>query len=402
MPKVLRSAAVLAAPKSESESYITSVSSTKQVPTKRSKDSWLDFTSYQEQRYMPALDGLRGVAVALVITVHLHHRMWGFLAGNVGVTIFFLLSGYLITRLALQEERSTGKLSLKAFYIRRSFRIFPMYYLTLAIYAALIYGVHSEAAKAVNFVPLLPYYLTYMQELPVWGLVHLQPGAIPFYQSWSLGVEEKFYLVWPVLLIAIPAFRHSWRLAVSVSLAVVCITEGFLVEGRHTYDLDPYGYIFFGVALALALSTPASFERVTLWAKRLLMPALLVALITQFVLMPHNIVRGRPTLYALAVTVLLVPVVSSNGLHRRILSTPALTLLGRISYGVYLLHILCLSVVERFFKPERGAFVGILAYLGTLLTSSALAYLLHRSFEKPLIQVGRRMSRHEISEGAAG
>ncbi len=367
-----------------------------------STDAWLDFSTYQAKRYLPALDGLRGIAVALVITRHLHRRMWDFLSGSVGVTIFFILSGYLITRLALKEERETGKLDLTAFYLRRSFRIFPMYYLVLALYAGLILGTHLMPAKAATLPTLLPYYLTYLQELPVWHLVHLPAGDLPFYQSWSLGIEEKFYLVWPILMVALGTSRPALRATVALLLAAACVVQGMFVEGHTAYSLEHYAPILFGVVLALALSAPSTYERITSWARRLLTPSIIVALVTQFILMPYSSARGLFILYALAATVLLAALVTSRGSAVRFLSTPALTLLGRISYGVYLLHVLCLFVVERFLKPERGPWVGVLAYLTTLLLSAVLAYVLHISFEKPLVSLGRRLSRKKIAvEGFA-
>ena len=158
---------------------------------------------------MPELDGLRAISVLLVVSVHLHdfETVWKWLAGWQGVTVFFVLSGYLITTLSLREERAARGAAFvagRAFYARRSLRIFPLYYLTLAAYCGLIFGLGLNPEKRFLLSGAMPYYLLYFQEVPFfYGLTGesgiVQHANIPFYQSWSLGIEEKFYLVWPVL-----------------------------------------------------------------------------------------------------------------------------------------------------------------------------------------------------------
>ena len=348
---------------------------------------------YDAQGHIPALDGLRGIAVALVITCHLHERMWRFLWGSVGVTIFFVLSGYLITRLALQEEVKTGRLHVLAFYIRRTFRIFPVYYAVLAIYAVLILGVHVWPAKIAPFRSALPYYLTYLQEIPYWTVALPSNQDRPFYQSWSLGIEEKFYLVWPLLMVAIA--RRNWRMRVAVVAvtAAGCVLQGIVTEGRPTYHLEHYGFILFGVCLALILSRPGYYSLFQRGSKAVVPLAVLLVLGTQFILMPYTRLHALTTIYALAMTVCLGAIVSYRGPVREALSVPWLVMIGKVSYAIYLIHILCIGVVERFAKPGHGVFVGVIAYVGTLALSTAIAYLSHRAFERPLIRLGRRLSQ---------
>jgi peptidoglycan/LPS O-acetylase OafA/YrhL len=344
---------------------------------------------YQAQRYMPALDGLRAIAVALVITCHLHETMWNFLSGKVGVIIFFVLSGYLITRLALHEEKVTGKFNVAAFYVRRTFRIFPLYYFVLAIYAFLILWLRIWPTKIQPFHSYLPYYLCYFQEIPAWR--HLYNG-MPFYQSWSLGIEEKFYLVWPILIITIPARRRDLRFGIVVASATFCILQGIASEGKPVYHLQDYAFIFLGVSLALLLSSPASYNTFARTARRVATPALAIVLITQFYLMPYKHVRGLSTLYAMALTIVIGALVTSRGVANRLLSAPSLVLVGKLSYGIYLVHILCLSAVEKIAKPGLGIAVGVVAYVGTVLLSTGVAYILNRSLEKPMIVLGRQLA----------
>ena len=96
----------------------------------------------------------------------MHDRVWDRLNGSLGVIIFFVLSGYLITMLALREEKARGRLDFAAFYIRRACRIFPLYYLVLAVHIVLIFGLKMFSDKAQMFARTLPYHLAYFQEVP--------------------------------------------------------------------------------------------------------------------------------------------------------------------------------------------------------------------------------------------
>jgi len=115
----------------------------------------ISFDEYQTRKWIPGFDGIRALCALAVLAGHMHTHRWDFLNGNRGVTVFFVLSGYLITMLALREERANGALSLTAFYIRRSFRIFPIYYAVLAIYCVLIFGLGVREARASDFASSL-------------------------------------------------------------------------------------------------------------------------------------------------------------------------------------------------------------------------------------------------------
>lgn len=193
------------------------------------------FTSYQSRKYIPEVDGLRAIAVLLVVTVHMHDKLWQPLNGALGVVIFFVLSGYLITMLALREEKNRGRLDFGAFYTRRSFRIFPAYYLVLGAYAVLILGLKISPEKAAGFVHNLPYYLFYCQEIPYF---HFHSSAFLFYQSWSLGIEEKFYLVWPLLAFGIlPVVRRLRGLITAAIVLGLALAPAFSTWA-HWYATD--------------------------------------------------------------------------------------------------------------------------------------------------------------------
>ncbi len=160
-----------------------------------------------DQKYFPALDGLRTLCVALVIFTHV--KRTGLLAqipAWVGVDIFFIISGFLITTLLLREERSNERIDLKGFYARRFFRIVPLYATLLAFY---IVQARLNPERWQLELHSLPYQLTFMNDLLA---VHIdkygsatQPAV--FGATWSLGIEEKFYLLWPAIFFLLPDRR---------------------------------------------------------------------------------------------------------------------------------------------------------------------------------------------------
>src|SRR6187399_1084838 len=109
--------------------------------------------------WLAPLDGLRGISILMVLTAHVYSRDWPELGGHHGVTVFFVLSGFLITRLLLQEQQRAGKINFKAFFIRRSFRLFPIYYVVLATYCILILGTGLRADGKGGFLAALPWYI---------------------------------------------------------------------------------------------------------------------------------------------------------------------------------------------------------------------------------------------------
>ena len=201
--------------------------------------------------YFSALDGVRALSIIAVFTWHLPGRPLADLNGFRGVTVFFVVSGLLITTLAIREESRDGAVSLRSFYTRRCFRIFPIYYLVLAGYVVVTRSV-GDPGEVERFSEALPYYLFYLQELP--PLIGIENA--PFEQSWSLGFEEKFYLVWPVLGFVLARRRNALRAFIVVSIALVLaaisLSDPTSMLAGLTFSYVP---ILIGCGLAVALST---------------------------------------------------------------------------------------------------------------------------------------------------
>jgi len=160
----------------------------------------MTFNEFRNARVVPGLDGLRGVSVLLVLSWHTGDALWQTVRGYLGVTLFFVISGFLITTLLLREQDSYGRVSIWRFYVRRLFRITPMYYFVLLMYAVLVLR-FDMAGSSESFGARFLQLATYNGEFA---------GSGTFSHAWSLGIEEKFYLIWPVLnLRPIIAGSHS-------------------------------------------------------------------------------------------------------------------------------------------------------------------------------------------------
>jgi peptidoglycan/LPS O-acetylase OafA/YrhL len=342
----------------------------------------------------------------LVITAHLysHKEWWTWLAGDRGVSVFFVLSGFLITTLALREEQSEGRLSLTAFYVRRCCRLFPLYYLILGFYCLMLLGLgRGTEDQCGALAEALPWNLVYCQEIPFFRLLVLDQRDLPFFQSWSLGIEEKFYLVWPLLAFVWWRGRYTWRVRGTVILAgSVAIVSAWLaglgpqerVIGRCLHSFYP---ILIGCLAALGMHDRSGFERLrntTLWGKG--MPGLFLFLTVHFATpWPDGRLReGIDLLYPLATTAILVPLLTGEGPAARLLRWQALLFVGRLSYGVYLLHLLALGITYRLLPAGfRLPAMSVVAFVLAAAFSIAGAWVLSVTVEIPCIRLGRRWSR---------
>lgn len=321
-------------------------------------------------RHVPALDGLRAVAVVLVLTWHEGVSVLAPLRGYLGVAVFFVLSGYLITTLLLAEEDRDGRVSLAAFAVRRAFRILPLYVLALAVDVVLVEVLGRGADPAV-FAADLPYFLSFTNEFAT-------PGT--FGHTWSLGVEEKFYVVWPLLLCGIAGLRR-YRGAVAGVLLVAAVAAAWLPGASY---LALYAPILAGCVVAVAARDPRARTAVTLLAR----PTVGAVVVVAAVLVGST---ARDTHvhvgFGLLVALTLPSLVAGRGPLARGLAHPALQWVGRRSYAVYLFAPAVASAIA-LALPTPGVGRLLVVTASTLL----VAEVLHHTVERPLQQRGRRWS----------
>jgi peptidoglycan/LPS O-acetylase OafA/YrhL len=353
------------------------------------------YDEWRATRYFPGLEGLRAVAALLVVFHHARtHRLWGPLEGWNGVTLFFVLSGFLITTLALREEDEHGAVRWRAFVVRRGFRILPIYFASLALYAVVMYSIGFGDSHRSVFTHALPWYLSPFPEVPFFTKTH-----IVFSLAWSLGIEEKFYLLWPLL--AFVLLRKHARGRIGVALVLALVAQLPIALGSGGRAIAPYSAILVGCLLAFALHHRRTFRLV---ARLGSVPGLVVAL--SLLVAVHALThvfdvtaagfRVSSPYYYLPYSVAAALVVASLALQARgsgVFRSRPLRFVGRISYPLYLTHPLALGFAATAIAP--GGTVVELAYLTVGVTLSlALAYGLHRVVERPLIAVGKRGAAH--------
>ena len=162
-----------------------------------------------KSRYIPALDGLRTLAVVAVVLYHLN-LTWA-QGGLLGVTVFFVLSGYLITRLLINEVSKTGRIDLKSFWIRRIRRLFPAVVTVVAVTCALctIFNHVMLTKMRPDILPSLLFFNNWWQIAQDVSYFNALGDPSPLTHFWSLAIEEQFYLVWPPLLLAMVSMHMS-------------------------------------------------------------------------------------------------------------------------------------------------------------------------------------------------
>ena len=328
--------------------------------------------------YRPDIDGLRAVAVLAVILFHINpHWLPG---GFVGVDVFFVISGYLITGIVAKELQE-GRFTIKAFYERRIRRILP------ALWALLL------VCLPISFWLMLPADAEAMAKSAMWSILAManvyfwrevttdyfapQSAQMPFLHLWSLGVEEQFYVLWPLaLMVTWTLWRRRPRaLAAALAVALVCCSTLFAEwliaaqEIRFAYYMLPARAGELAVGAALALAWPQLAELVRSWrvfgdGAAVLGWGLLV--VSVFWLSEHEPFPGwralLPTLGA--VSLIAAGHVGLGSFWLRPLCHPASIWLGRCSYSAYLWHWPVLAWWRYlWWQPGGGEGLGLLALI---------------------------------------
>jgi peptidoglycan/LPS O-acetylase OafA/YrhL len=352
---------------------------------------------------IPSLDGLRAFSFLVVFVSHAGLR--DVIPGGFGVTVFFFLSGFLITTLLRIERERHGRIHLGDFYVRRALRILPPFYLVLALAVALAHaGVLGGVPRAGSVAAVALHYGNY------WIIRHgeagLPAGTVVY---WSLAVEEHFYLLFPWILEGLYRLRTTPARRAAVLLAgcaAILVWRLVLVHGHAGADRTFMGSdtrfdsILFGCALAIAanpaLERPPGTD--TLW-RRVLLPLGLAGLVFAFVYRaPDFRETWRYTLQGLALIPVFVVAIRQPGWGpMRVLNWRPVKFVGVLSYVLYLVHYVMLHAfsMHTHWPPLPAA-------LAALAASLAVAWAVHRAVERPLAALRRRLSHATAPAPAPG
>ncbi|HEY8085999.1 MAG TPA: acyltransferase [Methylophilaceae bacterium] len=325
--------------------------------------------------YRPELDGIRAICIIFTVCNHIHGTP-RFIDGSVGVDIFFALSGWLITWLLLVEGLTCQCTDLRGFYIRRVFRIMPLYYLTLLLYfcAALTMTIAKRGGNDLaDFQRVFVYLVTFNSEY--------RPSGTIFGQAWTLGIEEKFYILWPLALVV---WRRAPLTIVALGLATTILLT--LQSPIPTFQIRGYVGLGAGAAMAVCAFRSARFRCVLNFAA----PWSLLALVGSYALV---LMGGRAFNVLLSVSGAFL--VASVWFRRdqfiaKVLATTPLAYVGRLTYAVYLTHVLVINALEVMFGSLLlpWSVKVLIAYAGSL----AVAAFLHKTVEKYFIAIGKRLA----------
>lgn len=359
----------------------------------------IDTTKHNPGVYFPNLNGLRFVAALLVIIHHIEQiksiygieNNWGSgliqILGEQGVSLFFVLSGFLITYLLLEEEKQTGTIRLKDFYVRRILRIWPLYFfigfLALAVLPQIPmflmpgYGhdfiYRQQGTKILLFLFFLP------------NLMPFLGGVIPYAsQTWSIGTEEQFYLIWPLLLKKITRYRIPLMLLIIV---------GYMLTARalwssHT-DFLPFKYYISGFwslfnidlmaiggLLAILLHTQNKYLKFIRNTIVFYGSLVIVFFMFQQAFMIEHVYKE---IYALFYGLIILNFASNPNIHFN-LEAGVFKYLGKISYGLYMYHPIAIVLGVHLAK-WTGLLNNAFIYPVSILFAILLAGLSYKYFE---------------------
>jgi peptidoglycan/LPS O-acetylase OafA/YrhL len=343
------------------------------------------------KQHIPQLDGLRAVACLLVLGDHLWRYPAGapilnslFVSGWVGVDLFFVLSGFLITGILVDTRESAHY--WRDFYVRRALRILPLNYALLAFVLGVMPLVSHYPGVVQARQDALWYLLYCANFVAAWG----RAGFLMISITWSLAIEEQFYLVWPILVRWLtPRHMANICIALIVGLPILRVSLFPTIGDAWCIFATPLRADAFAWGAILALSRG-------FWSKRVVWAVLILGLATilPFAL-TENFRRELPWVATVGFTLAEMCAAAALWLtihsRSRILASRPMRYIGKISYGMYMLHVPCGTLVSRFYEGN-----GLLGSWLFMLISSALTVLVaglsFRFFETPFLRLKDRFS----------
>jgi peptidoglycan/LPS O-acetylase OafA/YrhL len=349
---------------------------------------------------IPSIDGIRAIAVLLVVFYHFGIPL---VNGGLGVLIFFVISGFLITWLLLQEEKRWGNVSLKLFYLRRTLRIFPAFY---AYWGLVVIGIGVILGKRIlwpqawaSFFYVNNYYQALFGD-PNTGLSH----------TWSLAVEEQFYLLWPPVFILLA--RNQRR---TVVLGIIIVTvwihriylqlfaggdQGYIYEALDTRA----DHLLIGCLLATLLHRGAwtrLWNALTAYSWSIWITLGMLAISSVIFAAPVYRDTVGFIIDPILAAALIVQAIAFAGSSARWLNWGAIAFLGRISYSIYLYQQIAMDPVKKLLASFPTP-IRLTAAVGAVLVAASFS---HFVIEKPFLKLkdrwGKRLKAKEIPIAAS-
>ncbi len=339
---------------------------------------------------VPCLDGLRAVSIMIVLLSHFASRIF---PGGFGVLVFFVISGFLITRLLFAELKARQHVSLKNFYIRRFLRLYP----AIIVYTLVVVAVFYFTPMPINWVePMsaLFYFANYLYA--AFSMDGRTGGTMPFAIFWSLSVEEHFYILFPAVFVA--AHGNPKRLAaVLIAVCVGALALRLIGAAIFPERLDTLFFFYqtqfrldslaFGVLVAVLCEASRGRDIVRELARPLPAAIAVAVLVLCFAIRdPWFRETFRYTLQSASVAVVLIAILFSgrNTVVNRALNLPVVRWVGRLSYSLYVWHIVPLPFLAGLLSSTEEVAVA------RIVLSFAFAALSYYCLEQPLLAMRHR------------
>jgi len=357
--------------------------------------------------HLDGLDGLRALAIIAVVAYHLDPTWLP--GGFLGVDVFFVVSGFLITTLLQREATTRGSIDFRRFWVRRARRLLPALVVCVGVSILVARTVHQDLL--VHMARQVAGALTFSTnwvEIGAGSSYFDQTAPQLFMNVWSLAVEEQFYLLWPLVVAGLLASAVGLRARLGLALGAAGVSTALMatwfVPGQDAtrvyYGTDTHLMgLMVGAALAFAWASPKRAWLASPTWRRRRRPAVALALVVLGALAstlteetPLTF-RGGITLASLATAVLiagLLPVGSAPSRWRRLMGAPALGWVGRRSYGIYLWHWPVIVIVGQDVRTAPGSLDHLLSRGWCVLVTLALADLSYRFVEAPIRAWGFR------------
>lgn len=341
-------------------------------------------------KYYRNLDGLRAIAAVAVYVQHFFDwnnsgsalvasiRPYSSL-GQHGVSLFFVLSGFVITRILIKEKEQPSYFS--HFYIKRALRILPLYYLFLIVYNFFILPVFYNSHP--SWLAQLPYYIYYQNFTAVFQFEAIGP---PHY--WSLAVEEHFYLIWPLIIYFVPSSYLTWCF-----IAIFGLTFGVRLHMLNlTLDISQFTFarmdqILFGAVIAYVESRTKDLQSRASIAKLILVCSTVVFIAFTLLVKKNSYwfdAFKYPFLGLLFFSLIFLLVCIKEGSFiNNILINKPIQYLGQISYGIYIWHIFAIVIVQNYLQTNYI----LIDFTGGLIIAIVMASISYFYFEKYFLKL---------------
>jgi len=359
--------------------------------------------------YFKGLDTLRAVAALIVVIGHveeiknifgipniLHSKGFQLPDGHFSVVLFFVLSGFLITFLLIKEKQNFGKISLRDFYIRRVFRIMPLYFMVLFL-SFVIFRQEYQTNTIILCATIFP------------NIAHaLSIGWPTSPQIWSIGVEEQFYLLWPLLLILIPPKRVTiYLILFFAGFSLIHLLLGYAnfntVQNTGFNDFV-YKFFYFSKFNSMALGSMLGYMCATnnknlrfLFNNYVAYASVFLSFFMWFFHISFQYFNDE--IYSMVFGVMIINLAANNSFKLHI-DTKVSVFLGKISYGIYMYHWIIIMLLMKLipysiFKTNIS--FNIVIYSLAIILTICVSWVSYVSFEKYFLKLKERFTRNTAS-----